>query len=112
MPAPQPGLFSVSLARRHGDWEFLETPELKQAKQEIKKLKDALDILSRPFPGHELLTPRERAVLAQIIRGASSKEAARALNISPRTVEFHRTNLLRKIGAKNTIDLVRLILSE
>jgi DNA-binding CsgD family transcriptional regulator len=102
----------ISIAKRHGDWEFLETPELKQAKREIKKLKGALDILSTSFPGHELLTPRERAVLAQIVRGASSKETARALDISPRTVEFHRTNLLRKIDAKNTVDLVRKVLGE
>jgi DNA-binding CsgD family transcriptional regulator len=102
----------ISIARRHGDWEFLETPELKQAKQEINKLNDALDLLSRPFPGHELLTSRERATLAQIVRGASSKEAARALDISPRTVEFHRTNLLKKTGAKNTVDLVRKVLGE
>jgi DNA-binding CsgD family transcriptional regulator len=102
----------ISIARRHGDWEFLETPELKRAKRVIKKLKDALGVLSRPFPGHELLTPRERAVLAQIVRGASSKETARALDISPRTVEFHRTNLLRKIDAKNTVDLVRKVLGE
>jgi DNA-binding CsgD family transcriptional regulator len=102
----------ISIARRAGDWEFLETPELKQAKQEIKKLNDALDMLSRPFPGRELLTPRERATLAQIVRGTSSKEAARALDISPRTVEFHRTNLLKKTGAKNTVDLVRKVLGE
>jgi hypothetical protein len=40
------------------NWEFLETPDLKQAKQEIKKLNRALDILSKPFSGHGLLTPR------------------------------------------------------
>jgi DNA-binding CsgD family transcriptional regulator len=102
----------ISIARRHGDWEFLETPELKLAKREIRKLNDALDMLSRPFPGHELLTPRERATLAQIVLGASGKEAARALDISPRTVEFHRSNLLKKTGAKNTVDLVRKVLGE
>jgi DNA-binding CsgD family transcriptional regulator len=102
----------ISIARRHGDWELLETPEFKQAKQEIKRLNQALGILPRLFPGDELLTPRERATLAQIVRGASSKEAARALDISPRTVEFHRTNLLKKTGAKNTVDLVRMVLGE
>jgi DNA-binding CsgD family transcriptional regulator len=102
----------MSIARRHGGWEFLETLELKQAKQETKRLNDALDIPPRPFPGHELLTPRERATLAQIVQGASSKEAARALDISPRTVEFHRTNLLKKTGARNTVDLVRKALGE
>jgi DNA-binding CsgD family transcriptional regulator len=101
-----------SIARRNGDWEFLETPELRQAKQEIKKLNSALDILSKPFPGHDSLTPRERVALAQIVRGASSKEAARVLGISPRTVEFHRANIMQKLGAKNTADLVRRVIGE
>jgi hypothetical protein len=50
-----------SIVRRNGHWEFLETPELKKAKQEIRRLNGALDILSKPFPGHETLTPKERA---------------------------------------------------
>lgn len=99
-------------ARRNGDWEFLATPELRRARQEIERLRDAIDVLSRPFPGHALLTPRERVALAQIVRGASSKEAARMLGISPRTVEFHRANLMRKLGAKNTADLVRRVLGD
>ena len=101
----------LSIARRKGEWEFLETPELQQAKQEIKKLRGALDILSKPFPGDELLTPRERVALSQIITGASSKEAARSLGISPRTVEFHRANIMQKLGAKNTVHLVRKVLA-
>jgi DNA-binding CsgD family transcriptional regulator len=101
-----------SIARRNGDWEFLETPELKRSKQEIKRLSDALEVLSRPFPRHRSLTPRERLTLAQIVRGASSKEAARTLGVSPRTVEFHRTNIMRKLGARNTVDLVRRVLGQ
>ena len=50
-------------------------------------------------------------VLAEIVWGQSSKETARKLDISPRTVEFHRANLLRKFGAKNTAELVRMFLS-
>jgi DNA-binding CsgD family transcriptional regulator len=101
-----------TVARRNGAWEFLETPELKQAKQEIGRLNAALDTLSHPFPGHESLTPRERVVLTQIVRGLSSKEIARGLNLSQRTVEFHRANLMGKIGAKNSVDLVRKVLGE
>jgi DNA-binding CsgD family transcriptional regulator len=101
-----------STARRNGDWEFLETPELRQAKREIKRLNGALNVLSKPFPGHKSLTPRERATLAQIVRGASSKETARTLGISPRTVEFHRANIMQKLGAKNSADLVRRVLGE
>jgi DNA-binding CsgD family transcriptional regulator len=101
-----------STARRNGDWDFLETAELRQAKREIKRLNGALNVLSKPFPGHKSLTPRERATLAQIVRGASSKETARALSISPRTVEFHRANIMQKLGAKNSADLVRRALGE
>jgi len=98
-----------TVARRRGQWEFLETPELKQAKREIESLGDALLVLSRSFAGHELLTSRERIVLAQIVRGASSKEAARWLKVSPRTIEFHRANIMQKLDAKNVADLVRIV---
>jgi DNA-binding CsgD family transcriptional regulator len=94
------------------NWEFLETPEFKQAKQEIRRLNGALDMLSKPFPGRETLTPRERVALAQIIRGASSKEVGQTLGISPRTVDFHRANLLKKLGARNATDLVHKVLGE
>ena len=77
-----------------------------------EQLNRALDVLSKPFPGHELLTSRERAVLAQIVKGASSKEAARTLAISARTVEFHRANILLKLAAKNTAELIRIVLGE
>jgi DNA-binding CsgD family transcriptional regulator len=101
-----------SIARRNDDWEFLETPELKHARLEITKLHSALDILSKPFPGRAGLTPRERVVLAQTVRGASSKEAGRTLGISPRTIEFHRANIMKKLGAKNLADLVRKVLRD
>ncbi len=101
-----------TVVRRRGDWEFLETPELKRASQEIRRLNGALDVLTESVPGYETLTRRERAALAQIVRGLSSKEIARALGVSPRTVEFHRANLLKKIGARNTVELVFKILSK
>lgn len=66
----------------------------------------------RSFPGRELLTERERAVLAHIIRGASSKEAASVMSISVRTVEFHRANIMLKVGARNIAELVRIVLGE
>ena len=69
-----------------------------------------LDILSRPFVGSDLLTPGEKVVLGQIVKGLSSKEAGRALGISPRTVDFHRANVMEKTGAKNAASLVRLVL--
>jgi two-component system, LuxR family, response regulator FixJ len=68
--------------------------------------------LAPHFPGRELLTPREFQVLELIANGASSKEAGRHLGISPRTIEVHRARVMEKLGAKNTIDLVHIVLSE
>ena len=61
--------------------------------------------------GRQLLTPREREVLAQVIAGASNKEAGRTLGISPRTIEVHRARIMDKLGAKNAADLVRIVLA-
>lgn len=97
----------------------------------------ARDFLEKPFDPHELLaavesalapseaapddeaqiaarerlaalTPREREVLAGLINGASSKEIARHLSLSPRTVEAHRANLMSKAGARSLSALLRL----
>jgi len=56
------------------------------------------------------LTPREMEVLRQIAGGLSNKEAGRALGISPRTVEVHRSRIMDKLGARNTADLMRIVL--
>ena len=56
----------------------------------------------------ERLTARERDVLKGLVAGESNKAIARFLGISPRTVEIHRTNLKRKLGASSTADLVRI----
>ena len=50
-------------------------------------------------------------VLAEITSGASNKEAGNKLGISPRTIEVHRAHLMEKLNAKNTADLVRIVLS-
>jgi two-component system response regulator FixJ len=70
------------------------------------------DVLSKTFPGHDLLTSRERDVLGQIAAGSSNKQAGRELGISPRTIEVHRARIMEKLGAKNAADLVRIVLSD
>jgi DNA-binding CsgD family transcriptional regulator len=67
------------------------------------------DALSgQPPSERHLLTPRERQVLALITKGASNKGGGHQLGISPRTFECHRAHMMRKLGAKNAADLIRM----
>ena len=53
------------------------------------------------------LTRREREVLSLIGEGATSKEIATRLGISPKTAQVHRDNLKQKLKAKSTAAMVR-----
>lgn len=53
-------------------------------------------------------TPREKDVFDQLITGASNKLVGRSLDLSPRTVEFYRANLLEKASVTSVAELVRL----
>ncbi len=53
------------------------------------------------------ITPREREVLALLAEGASTEEIAAALVISPKTVERHRENIMRKLNLHSRAELVR-----
>jgi DNA-binding NarL/FixJ family response regulator len=57
--------------------------------------------------GRKPLTKREREVLSLISEGCSNKQGALRMNISSRTFESHRAEAMRKLGARNTADLVR-----
>jgi FixJ family two-component response regulator len=57
------------------------------------------------------VTPREREVLDLVGKGLHAKEIARALAISPRTVEVHKASLMNKLGARNVAELVRFALA-
>lgn len=56
----------------------------------------------------ESLTPREQQVLKLVVNGESNKTIARILKISPKTVELHRGNLLRKTQSNSSLQLVKL----
>ena len=73
----------------------------------------AFDEGRRPIEvrGFAQLTPREREVLQLITNGQSNKEAGRVLGISPRTIEVHRARVMEKLGARNTADLMRIVLT-
>ncbi len=105
-------------AIKGGALDFIEKPI--RAEAILLRVSEAIDTwVRRPLPGAEpfaqvrgaeQLTPREREVLAEIVAGASNKEVGRTLNISPRTVEVHRARIMDKLDARNTADLVRIVL--
>jgi FixJ family two-component response regulator len=109
-------------AIKHGALDFIEKPF--RGSEILARLDDAIGAYRRRqaegiaskaallhFPGREPLTRREREVLEQFASGASNKEAGRRLGISPRTIEDHRANIMKKLGARNAADLIRMVLT-
>jgi len=66
--------------------------------------------MDRVFNPTVNLTPREREISAHVVNGLSCKEIARKLSISHRTVEVHRSRLMKKLQAKNSAELVSKII--
>jgi len=65
---------------------------------------------SQSLPQGVPLSPREREVVTRLASGMTSKEMARELGLSPRTVEMHRARLLRKMGVRSTAQLLTELL--
>lgn len=66
-----------------------------------------LNIIRKKTEGAAVkITRREKEILELISQGFSNQEISGKLNISPRTVERHRTNLIEKTGSRNSISLV------
>ncbi len=63
-----------------------------------------------PLEPYDTLTTREREVLQLAVQGLSNIEAGAHLSISPRTVEIHRANLMRKLSLQTPIDLIKYAL--
>ena len=104
-------------AMKGGAVEFLQKPfrdqELLDCIQSVlSRLETELSEATSNRQTEELLctlTPREKQVLDFIVDGKPNKLIAHELSISQRTVENHRANLLHKMGARNTADLVRMV---
>lgn len=66
--------------------------------------------ISERRPVNDELTAREREIAARVVSGMSSKEIARELSVSHRTIEAHRMRLMRKLGVSTTGELIASIL--
>jgi DNA-binding NarL/FixJ family response regulator len=82
--------------------EVYVTPELKREVREAFKRAD-----SDPERTSEKLTARQREVLQLVAEGHTMKEIASALNVSTRTVETHKYDVMEKLGIETTAELIQ-----
>lgn len=105
-------------AMKNGAYDFIEKPfsaqsllNKIQAALEGSKARHAQWLARQAINARiELLTPREKSVVDQVVSGRSSREISSQLGISVRTVENHRARILEKLHVESTVDLVRLFL--
>jgi two-component system, LuxR family, response regulator FixJ len=126
----RPGAFPIIIMTGHGDIplaveamklgaiDFLEKPfeddrlitmielAIRQAEPAAKSEALTQDIVARIAT----LSPRERQVMDGLIAGLSNKLIARDYDISPRTIEVYRANVMTKMQANSLSELVRLAL--
>lgn len=70
------------------------------------------NIYNKPQRGLPFLTSKEKEVVKYLMDGYSSKEIAAKLDISPRTIETHRANVLSKFDLRNTTELIKKIVEQ
>ncbi|WP_417319490.1 response regulator transcription factor [Erythrobacter aureus] len=114
--APRPRPLSVVEAVKAGVLDYIALPmKPERLAQSVKRISREADAYARARRRTlearnriASLSPREREVLDWLAEGCSSKAIARKLNISPRTVENHRANLMTKLETDRTAQAVKL----
>jgi FixJ family two-component response regulator len=114
---------AVVEAMKNGARDFIEKPF--DPYMAVLRVRDAVEIWGRraaramtselqslQLASGVRLSRMERDVLAQIVGGASNAEVAETLGITKQSVANHRWRITKKLGAKNSPDLVRLVLSK
>jgi len=100
-------------AVKSGAWDFLEKPfqdnelvdRVEQALAAASAISDTDLEVYRLKQALASLSPREREVLDELIRGHYNKTIADHLGITPRTVEFHRAHIFEKMGVSSAVEL-------
>lgn len=114
--APAPDPHRIVQAVKGGALDYLASPfdtgmlatALRRALDEAQLLGTARRQAVAAQARLATLTGRESEVLDLLVAGASNKMIARTLQISPRTVEIHRANMMAKLDAHHAADAVRL----
>jgi two-component system, LuxR family, response regulator FixJ len=106
-------------AMRAGAIDFMEKPfddellidSVKRALSSGAEARSQASLAQAAKDRIDLLTEREREVLERLVAGRRNKVIGYELDISPRTVEIHRANLMVKIQARSLSDVVRLAIA-
>ncbi|MFA5240759.1 MAG: response regulator [Sulfuricella sp.] len=106
-------------ALKHGAFDFIQKPF--KARELLERVRAALELdqknrlriseLNLRRAAFSALTDREMEVVDLVVAGNSSKLIARSLGISPKTVDIHRANIMRKLNAHTVAEIVQLRLS-
>jgi two-component system response regulator FixJ len=108
---------SAIRALKSGALEFLEKPveddvlldlvrRALDADAQRRRQRSERDVVCERL---EQLTPREREVLGLVVDGFSSREIGRQLQVTCKTVEAHRAQIMKKMGTERVVDLVRVV---
>jgi len=87
-----------------GDY-FMDTSVSQQVVKKLAQLPDKKPVVI--IKGYDSLTPREQEIMILVASGMSSQKIADKLFISPKTVENHRSKIMRKLDVSSVIDLAR-----
>ncbi|MDT8302766.1 MAG: LuxR C-terminal-related transcriptional regulator [Sedimentisphaerales bacterium] len=90
--------------RRPSGSEYCFTANTKKRPQADRYLENTLE---NNIEISESLTKREAQILRSILAGKTNKQIALMLSRSLRTIEYHRNRLMRKLDARNTVELVK-----
>ncbi len=88
------------------NYNYYMAPEILTEFIEVKKSDNG-----NYYPERSYLTKREREILELVLAGKNSKDIAKRLNISKRTVDGHRANINNKFGVRNTAQLYKKALT-
>ena len=99
-------------AMKKGAFDFIEKPfDDEQLLSQVRAALETCDAGApeKPEPGArlELLSSRQREVLQRVLDGKPSRQIAEELAISVKTVEFHRSRIMQKLGVRTAAELFR-----